>query len=360
MEVEPSTAFNLMEMGVPKTLVALVLLLGWCNDFPKVDPVNLFEIFSGAANTTKWWHKCGFKCASFDFTYGQAKSQGNPMDFNQPSGFLLCLYVIMQELPNALNLMAPDCGSWGIPARGTTRRAFHNYLGCSYPFVLSGNLMVARLILCCLVVLARRAIFIIENPHGSLIFRHHRFEYLTNLVAFVYRQAFWMGLLGGQTPKRLLAWSNDNLISALDLGKLCREKRESLTGKKTTRRYVDRNGRTRFVGNKAALKQSQEYPTGFGKRLLQAYTRSCDQPPRKDLRRKFALDIRKTDRELFQEYPCNPDQWFDAELPKTFWYLAGSRSLRIPDSWAEAIGDFKKELHQACVNHQNLDQSVEA
>jgi hypothetical protein len=92
-----------------------VLLLGWCNDFPKVDPVNLFEIFSGAANTTKWWwlvctykfirssmmvllirssyppwlrHKCGFKCASFDFTYGQAKSQGNPMDFNQPAGFL--------------------------------------------------------------------------------------------------------------------------------------------------------------------------------------------------------------------------------------------------------------------------------
>ena len=185
---------------------------------------------------------------------------------------------------------------------------------------------ILRLILCCLVVLARRAIFIIENPHGSLIYRHHRFEYLTNLVAFeaqlrlicviwttisrpetyvwsctppspkVYRQAFWLGLLGGQTPKRLLTWSNDNLISALDLGKLCREKRESLTGKKTTRflapipncigetsmklwfqhvptqipnhhttqaldvvpgRYVDRNGRRRFVGNKAALKQSQ-------------------------------------------------------------------------------------------------------
>ena len=97
------------------------------------------------------------------------------------------------------------------------------------------------------------------------------------------------------------------------------------------------------------MRHPREYRTGFRKRLLQAYTRSCDQPPRKDLRRKFALDIRKTDRELFQEYPCNPDQWFDAELPKTFWYLAGSRSLRIPDSWAEAIGDFKKELHQACV-----------
>ncbi|CAL1171873.1 unnamed protein product [Cladocopium goreaui] len=102
------------------------------------------------------------------------------------------------------------------------------------------------------------------------------------------------------------------------------------------------------------MRHPREYPTGFGKRLLQAYTRSCDQPPRKDLRRKFALDIRKTDRELFQEYPCNPDQWFDAELPKTFWYLAGSRSLRIPDSWAEAIGDFKKELHQACVQEERI------
>ena len=131
----------------------------------------------------------------------------------------LCLYVIMKELPNAVNLMAPDCGSWGIPSRGATRRSFHNYLGSAYQFVLSGNLMVGRsldlqfffntyltwfcipalfqlykwsptlvailrLILCCLVVLARRAIFIIENPHGSLIYRHHRFEYLTNLVAF--------------------------------------------------------------------------------------------------------------------------------------------------------------------------------
>ena len=60
------------------------------------------------------------------------------------NGVRLCLYVIMKELPNAVNLMAPDCGSWGIPARGTTRRAFHNYLGCSYQFVLSGNLMVGR------------------------------------------------------------------------------------------------------------------------------------------------------------------------------------------------------------------------
>ena len=186
-----------------------VLLLGWRNDFPKVDPVNLFEIFSGAANTTKWWwlvctykfirssmiwfylsdplthHDLGTNVASnvppsishtakpsrrvirwistshrgfctlasvvvqitiyIVYIYIERILHGPGYFMNLPCSYMrLCLYVIMQELPNALNLMAPDCGSWGIPARGTTRRAFHNYLGCSYPFVLSGNLMVAR------------------------------------------------------------------------------------------------------------------------------------------------------------------------------------------------------------------------
>ena len=151
MEVEPSTAFNLMEMGVPKTLVALVVWLQFrsnlmnhvasigfvymmTNQLTNFDPMKLRCYSLGGARTSQrltqltflrslvglptlpsgggwsalnssdpqWWsyilirssyppwlrHKCGFKCASFDFTYGQAKSQGNPMDFNQPPGFL--------------------------------------------------------------------------------------------------------------------------------------------------------------------------------------------------------------------------------------------------------------------------------
>ena len=48
---------------------------------------------------------------------------------------------------------------------------------------------------------------------------------LASWNAQVYRQAFWLGLLGGFTPKRLIAWSNDKLIAALDLGKLCAQKK---------------------------------------------------------------------------------------------------------------------------------------
>ena len=94
--------------------------------------------------------------------------------------------------------------------------------------------------------------------------------------------------------------------------------------------------------------QLREYPTGFGKRLLEAYHKACSEPPRQDLRRKFALDAKNTDKELFRDYPCNPDQWFDAKLPEAFWYLAGSRSLQIPDSWVDVMADFKKQLNQRC------------
>lgn len=47
-----------------------------------------------------------------------------------------------------------------------------------------GTPNVLRLVCLCLVGLARRAIFVIENPEGSLIYKHVRFEYLTNIVAY--------------------------------------------------------------------------------------------------------------------------------------------------------------------------------
>lgn len=55
----------------------------------------------------------------------------------------------MQELPNAMNVLAPDCGSWGIPCRGTSKRSWINYEGAvQYPFVRVGNMMVSRFFRC--------------------------------------------------------------------------------------------------------------------------------------------------------------------------------------------------------------------
>lgn len=48
-------------------------------------------------------------------------------------------------VPAGLVLLAPDCGSWGIPARYTSMRTYHNAMGCPQrEFVDRGNVMISR------------------------------------------------------------------------------------------------------------------------------------------------------------------------------------------------------------------------
>lgn len=65
---------------------------------------------------------------------------------------------------------------------------------------------------------------------------------------------------------------------------------------------------------------------------------------RRDLRVKYKLADGLTDRELFAKYPLCRDQWQDAGLVETFFYVLGCHALEIPDSWLETILEFKREL----------------
>lgn len=121
--------------------------------------------------------------------------------------------------------------------------------------------MHVRLVLLILVILAKRSIFVLENPSGSLIYRHARFEQLCNKIAYVqfselsndewmvlprstsqyvfigrhcaqvFKISFWMGLLGSRTPKRTLIWSNDRFIKALDLGRMAKGSKKASTSR---------------------------------------------------------------------------------------------------------------------------------
>lgn len=98
-------------------------------------------------------HRKGFACASFDWSY-----DSRCMDFLGRGGFLilgmrctcltetrLCLHTILQEHENAVNVLAPICSSWGMPARATSMRSFFNWQGHEgYDFVRSANVMVSR------------------------------------------------------------------------------------------------------------------------------------------------------------------------------------------------------------------------
>ncbi|CAJ1402925.1 unnamed protein product [Effrenium voratum] len=66
---------------------------------------------------------------------------------------------------NSCVLFAPDCSSWGIPARGTSLRSEINFGGNrALKWIQGANKMVSRMTLCILLALSRNMIYIIEQP----------------------------------------------------------------------------------------------------------------------------------------------------------------------------------------------------
>ena len=131
-------------------------------------PYNEFS----ASRIANLRHQHGFHTAAFDRDFSP---QTKVMDFMENSGLVkqdlnmteciftglyslswrlqeahymqlrIVLNTILHERENAVNLMAPDCGSWGVPSRGTSGRTFFNYLGnLGYGFVTNGNSMISR------------------------------------------------------------------------------------------------------------------------------------------------------------------------------------------------------------------------
>ena len=118
----------------------------------------------------------GYACASFDKDYATAGHRQSCMNYLEPSGYVffelhwylwenifeiqtswvlwvtypaalprLALLVAMAMVPAGLVLLAPDCGSWGIPSRYTSMRTYHNAMGCPLrEFVDRGNIMISR------------------------------------------------------------------------------------------------------------------------------------------------------------------------------------------------------------------------
>ena len=63
------------------------------------------------------------------------------------------------------------------------------------------------------------------------------------------------------------------------------------------------------------------------------------------MRQKASIDLKKTDRELFDSMPSG-DCWVDARLPEVFLYLLQSHRLTVPDSWQQSMLKMKREAEQ--------------
>ena len=127
------------------------------------------------------------------------------------------VHTVLCLCSDSLCLLGPCCGSWGIPARFTTMRSYINVMGATHlPFVAEANQTISlslvyyssipniymnsleimgsvfelpgyllRVVLLCMLLLAKHCHFVLEHPFQSLIVRHHRWEWFCNVIAFV-------------------------------------------------------------------------------------------------------------------------------------------------------------------------------
>ena len=57
----------------------------------------------------------------------------------------IAMWVVLNECPDACNLIGPDCSSWGVPARASSMRSFINPLGrMANLWVSSNTCLVSR------------------------------------------------------------------------------------------------------------------------------------------------------------------------------------------------------------------------
>lgn len=341
---EVSWVKTLLKVKAPKVLISLVLLLSWNSQLGNSSEhsYQFFEIFAGQGRVSAKMHSMGYKVASFDYDYSSKH-----MDFLGAPGFLLCLHTIMYMDERSLSLWAPDCGSWGIPCRGTSMRSLINPCGFTgFGFVARANVMVSRMVLALLLVVSRCLFFLVEQPSQSLLCRHPRVDWFFNRVAWVFSVHFWMLHHGAESSKRSVFYGNLSTMMGLDKGKLSRAEREKKTTRKTTRKYIDKSGKARFVGDKVELKKSQAYPGGLADTIHQLYFDELNRPVRGDLRFDNTPSKLKTDLELFRDLPLG-DHWPDADLLPCFQYLYSCKYTRIPSEWKPVMAAFHRDLVKA-------------
>ncbi|CAK9083901.1 unnamed protein product [Durusdinium trenchii] len=308
-----------------------VLLLLWQENLTfdgSSGSFDFLELFSGKGEVTKLWRDHGFRCCSVDLDYADC------MDFEKHSTFALCLWAILNEVPDAFNVLAPVCGSWSTVSRGSTLRNYVNPMGHQpYNSVAFGNRMTSKCVLLILVMLACNCIFALEQPSQSLMPRHKRLEWLLNRVAYVYEVHFWAMHYGKECPKRTMMLSNLRTISTLDRGVLSNAEKVAKHKVETTRIAVHTSIYNHLVLDPVAP-VPRSYTRAFGERLLELYQHGRTET-RYDLRTRPKIPKGKSDKELFEELQLG-DIWYESKCHETFLYLFESKHLRT--EWNALLG----------------------
>ena len=135
--------------------------------------------------------------------------------------------------------------------------------------VQRANVMVSRTILIIWLLTARGCLWVLEQPSGSTMQYHPRFNELLTRVK-IYRTHVRMCEFGGDSVKGTWLYSAHKLIGRIGSYRTTDTVTE-LPVKKLTQQRLNYEGRFVTDGLRGDMKESQHYPPGFGRALASLF-----------------------------------------------------------------------------------------
>jgi hypothetical protein len=130
------------------------------------------ESFAGERQYTDSWIEVGEKAVALDLKYDVGMD--NPNDINSSLGFAMHLNRLLQT--ELVSLWAPVCSTFTQINAGTSGRRLGRPLGWGSATNCYHNKMVSRVLLLLWVAIASGTMFILEQPAGSWMETHPRFQ----------------------------------------------------------------------------------------------------------------------------------------------------------------------------------------
>lgn len=282
--------------------------------------LDLLEVFAGQKAVTRAARAAGRIAIGIEIN-----DDMEYMDVMSAKGYAFVLAMGVGLRAGAQAVMAPVCSSWTWMNRGTSQRSLATPLGdMTKDYARNANAMVVRVILLCLLCMAKGVMFMLEQPRHSLMETHPCFQWLV-MHHKIWRVSIQMGRFGGETKKPTWVYSAHRCVLALTEYACSSLPRSGQ--KQTAVRTHAPDGQILVCGG-CDLKGTQSYPWGFGRAVTQLYVDHKDEifDEFNKLRDAALGDVSARIDDLFTTArTAEGSIWHDADLESVHRFLLGGR-----------------------------------
>ena len=252
------------------------------------------EFFAGEALYTRTMVEANLEYRSFEIRHDASE------DMLSDEGWLKALSNIVHTKCDGLNHWGPPCSSWVFINRWTSGRTAQNPLGNeARRYVRDANTMTSRMVVLLLVSVILGQHFLLEQPLTTILHLHYRMRWLLHVLKwYVLEIHTYMGAFGASSPKPSRLFGTPYWIAEL-IQKI--KKGTKFSNKKVSVRYYNKKGKRSVTGG-PGLKQTQQYPKGYCRKVCQLYLKHR-------AGNKLTIDLDK-----LEKIPKKKDLWRDVKL----------------------------------------------